>query len=310
MVQILGNLLSQYPVGGIALFKQNITSPEQLSKLTSDFQSLSSTPLFIGIDEEGGTVARIANSTGFNVTKFDNMGTIGATGNTNNAYNVGKTIGTYLKQYGINLDFAPVSDTNTNPNNPVIGKRAFGSDPALVSKMVSSAISGFHESGIMTSIKHFPGHGDTTGDTHKGTVSVYKTWEEMVNCEIIPFKENLNNTDMVMIAHISTPNATSDGLPSTLSSEMVNGKLRGELGYNGVVITDSFEMEAISNNYEESDAVVKSIGAGVDIILMPLDFTKAFNTVKTAVENGTISEERINESVLRILNLKEKYNLL
>lgn len=244
LIPILGTILNQYPVGGIALFSQNVVSPEQLSELTSNFQAISKIPLFIGIDEEGGTVARIANSKNFNVTKFSNMESIGSTGDTNNAYNVGKTIGTYLKEYGINLDFAPVSDVNTNPNNPVIGKRAFGNEPNLVSKMVNSAILGFHESGIMTSIKHFPGHGDTQGDTHKGTVTVSKTWEEMLNCEIIPFKENLENTDMVMVAHISTPNVTTDGLPSSLSSEMINGKLRQELGYNGVVITDSFEMEA------------------------------------------------------------------
>ncbi len=310
LIPILGTILNQYPVGGIALFSQNVVSPEQLSELTSNFQAISKIPLFIGIDEEGGTVARIANSKNFNVTKFSNMESIGSTGDTNNAYNVGKTIGTYLKEYGINLDFAPVSDVNTNPNNPVIGKRAFGNEPNLVSKMVNSAILGFHESGIMTSIKHFPGHGDTQGDTHKGTVTVSKTWEEMLNCEIIPFKENLENTDMVMVAHISTPNVTTDGLPSSLSSEMINGKLRQELGYNGVVITDSFEMEAITNNYSEEDAIIKSLQAGTDIILMPNNYIKAFNKVKQAIENRDLTEERINESVLRILNLKEKYNLL
>ena len=307
---LLGSFLNQYPVGGIALFSQNITSPSQLTKLISDFQSISKTPLFFGIDEEGGIVARIANSKNFDVEKFSNMGSIGATGDTNNAYNVGKTIGAYLKEYGVNLDFAPVSDVNTNPDNPVIGTRAFGSDPNLVAQMVSSTISGFHDSGIMTSIKHFPGHGDTKGDTHKGTVTVSKTWDEMINCEIIPFRENLSNTDMVMVAHISTPNATSDGLPSSLSHEMITDKLRTELGYNGVVITDSFEMQAITNNYTEEEAIVKSLQAGADIILMPNDYSKAFESVKSNVENGNLTEERINESVLRILNLKEKYNLL
>ena len=176
--------------------------------------------------------------------------------------------------------------------------------------MVNSAISGFHEENIMTSIKHFPGHGDTQTDTHKGYASTSKTWEEMLNCEIIPFKENLQTTDMVMVAHISVPNVTNDNLPSSLSSVMINDKLRTELGYNGVVITDSFEMEAITDNYSTKDALIKSFNAGVDILLMPNDYNKAFDIMKSAVQDGTISEERLNQSVLRILNLKEKYNLL
>ena len=192
----------------------------------------------------------------------------------------------------------------------LFGKRAFGNEPNLVANMVKSTISGFHDCNIMTSIKHFPGHGDTQTDTHKGYASTLKTWDEMLNCEIIPFKENLQNTDMVMVAHISAPNVTNDNLPSSLSSIMINDKLRTELGYNGVVITDSFEMEAITNNYTTEDALIKSINSGVDIILMPTDYIEAFNIIKNAIKNNTISEERINQSVLRILNLKEKYNLL
>lgn len=176
--------------------------------------------------------------------------------------------------------------------------------------MVNSTISGFHEENIMTSIKHFPGHGDTQTDTHKGYASTSKTWEEMLNCEIIPFKENLQTTDLVMVAHISVPNVTNDNLPSSLSSVMINDKLRTELGYNGVVITDSFEMEAITDNYSTKDALIKSFNAGADILLMPNDYKEAFDIMKSAVQDGTISEERLNQSVLRILNLKEKYGLL
>lgn len=302
--------LQQYHIGGVAIFKKNIVSPEQLSDFIDEMKQHSEIPLFIGIDEEGGSVARIANTQGFHVKKYTSMQAIGLTKDRQKAQDVGFTIGSYLRQYGFNLDFAPVADVNTNPENIVIGNRSFGSDPQLVAEMVSAAIDGFHEVDVMTCIKHFPGHGDTKGDTHKGFVSTKKTWEELRQSELIPFVNAFKHTDMVMISHITAPNVTSDGLPSSLSHEMIEGKLRKELQYSGVVITDSMEMGAIAQAYTSAGSAVKSILGGVDIILMPENFKEAYIGVYDAVKSGIISEKRIDESVLRILSLKEKYGLL
>ncbi len=302
--------LKEYPVGGIVIFQKNILSPAQLTDFIGEMKEQSKIPLFVGIDEEGGSVSRIANSKGFDVTKYESMETIGLTEDSKKAHDVGLTIGSYLKGYGVNLDFAPVADVNTNPENIVIGDRSFGSDPELVTKMVSAEIDGFHEAGVMSCVKHFPGHGDTKGDTHKGFVSTEKTWEELKGCELIPFIDAAKHTDMIMISHITAPNITSDGLPSSLSNEMMEGKLRKEMDYDGVVITDSMAMGAITQEYTSSTAAVNAIAGGADIILMPENFAEAYNGIYDAVKNGTISERRIDESVLRILALKEKYELL
>ncbi|HWQ51533.1 MAG TPA: glycoside hydrolase family 3 protein [Terriglobales bacterium] len=304
--------MAAYPVGGIALFGQNIVTPEQLTSFIDEVQRQSETPLFIAVDEEGGAVARIANSKNFSVPeRYRSMQEIGATGEPAEAKKVGATIGAYLKQYGFNLDFAPVADVFTNPNNTVIGNRSFGSDPDLVSGMVAAEISGLHEAGVMSCAKHYPGHGDTKGDTHEGFVSIEKTWDELTRCELIPFMKAIEaQTDMVMVSHIVATNITGDSLPSSLSYEMVEEKLRGELGYTGVVITDAMEMGAISQEYSSSESAVKAILAGVDVILMPENFAEAYEGVLRAVKDGTISEKRIDESVLRILELKDKYGLL
>ena len=275
-----------------------------------DSSVIQDTTVFIAIDEEGGRVARIGRNSNFDVPRYDSMEAVGNTGDPQNAYEAGLAIGTYLQEYGLNVDFAPVADMNTNPNNVVIGDRAFGSDPQLVSDMVNAAIDGFHEAGIITSIKHFPGHGDTTGDTHDGYVAVTKSWEELKNCELIPFIAALDNTDMVMAAHITLPNITTDGLPASLSHEILTEKLRGELGYQGVIVTDSLSMGAIIQNYSPLESVKTAFLAGADILLMPRNFTEGFDGLVAAIETGEISEERLNESVLRILKLKIQYGII
>lgn len=296
------NTYKEYPAGGIILFAKNIENPEQLTKLTSDIHALNELTPLIGVDEEGGSIARVAKNENFNVTKFSSML---ATKDADEAYNIGKTIGTYLNQYGFDVDFAPVADVNTNPSNPVIGKRAFSANPENAAKMVAGAIKGFHDANIMTSIKHFPGHGDTQTDTHKGYAETQKTWEEIKSCEMIPFIKGIDaGTDMVMVAHIAAPKVTGDGTPATLSYTLITEKLRGELNYQGVVITDGMNMGAIAQQYDAADAAVKAIQAGVDIILLPENYIEAYNGVLTAVQNGTITEERIDESVMRILHLK------
>lgn len=307
----MAKTLDNYPVGGIVMFGKNIQSPSQLTNFINEMQQNSKIHLFMGVDEEGGNVSRIANTPGFDVQKFESMETVGQTKDSKKALEVGSVIGSYIKEYGFNLDFAPVADVNTNPDNIVIGNRSFGNEPNLVAEMVSAEIEGLHKSGIMSCIKHFPGHGDTKEDTHNGFVSIEKNWDELKECELIPFKAGIAaQTDMIMISHITADNITDNKLPSSLSYEMIEEKLRKELNYDGVVITDSMSMGAIANQYSSGDAAVKAISAGADIVLMPEDFIEAFEGIYEAVKNGTLSETRIDQSVLRILSLKEKYGFL
>ena len=170
---------------------------------------------------------------------------------------------------------------------------------------------GISDNGIIPCIKHFPGHGDTVGDTHNGLVTLNKTWEQLLACEIIPFKASIENgADMIMASHITLPNVTKESVPTSLSKEMLTDKLRGELGFEGVIITDSLSMGAITKHYTSDKAALAAFNAGADILLMPQDFLLAYNAILDAAKNGTVSEERINESVLRILKLKEKYKII
>ncbi|MBP3336748.1 MAG: glycoside hydrolase family 3 protein [Ruminiclostridium sp.] len=302
--------LEEYPVGGVALFSRNITGAEQLPKFIAELQNSSKYPLFIAVDEEGGRIARVANSGYFDVASYKSMADIGKTDDASKAEDVGRQIGLYLKKLGFNLDFAPVADTNTNPQNIVIGDRSYGSDPSQVARMVSAQLDGMHDSGIMGTLKHFPGHGDTKDDTHSGYVSIEKTWDELKECELIPFTAALPKADMVMVSHITAVNVTSDDLPTSMSEIMITEKLRNELGYDGVVITDAMAMGAVADNYTSAQAAATSVKAGVDIVLMPQDLDEAFDGVMSAVNSGEISVARLDESVLRILKLKAKYMLI
>ena len=297
-----------YPVGGIILYAWNIDNETQLASIITDIRTLNGSPLLC-IDEEGGRVSRIANNPNFNVKKYESMAAIGATGNPQNAYECGNTIGTYLKRYGFDIDFAPVADVNTNPENVIIGPRAFSDDPAVAAPMVTNYLQGLKDAGITGCIKHFPGHGDTKSDTHYGYASTQKTWEEMMNCEMVTFRAGiLWGCQLIMSAHIGAPNVTGSDVPSTMSPIILQDKLRGELGYQNIIVTDGMEMGAITQQYTSAEAAVGSIKAGVDIVLGPRHFIEAFDAVMTAVNDGTISEERINQSVRRILKLKLQYD--
>ncbi len=307
----MADAFEKYPVGGVILFGNNTQSPSQVKSLIEALQQNSKIPLFMAVDEEGGNVARIANSPGFDVEKFESMGAVGQGGDPRNAMEAGFVIGSYLKDYAFNLNFAPVADVNTNPHNIVIGNRSFGSDPNVVAQMVAAGIKGLHKAGVMSCIKHFPGHGDTKEDTHRGFVSIEKNWDELKERELIPFEAGIAaGTDMIMLSHITAERITSDGLPSSLSHEMIERKLRKELDYDGVIITDSMSMKAITDHYSSGEAAVLAISAGADIVLMPENFTEAFDSLHEAVGSGTLSEARLDRSVLRILSLKEKYGLL
>ena len=296
--------LSEIEPGGFIFFGGNIKDEKQLKAYTAALRATCRFMPFIGIDEEGGRVARLANSPVLNVENVGSMGNIGKSGSTENAYNAGRTIAEYLSEYGFNLDFAPVADVNTNPMNPVIGDRAFGKDAYLVSDMVGELSRGLHQMGVFTVLKHFPGHGDTSEDTHSGYVAVRKTWDELQRCELIPFISNMENTDMIMVSHITLPNVTNDGLPASMSHALISEKLRGELGYEGIVITDGLEMEAVNAQYTSAEAAYTAFSAGCDVLLIPSDYGEAYEGLLAAVRDGRISTERLDESVLRILRLK------
>ena len=294
-------LYEKYPAGGFCLFAQNVADPEQLKTFTEQLHGLGRRihPV-LTIDEEGGSVTRIASNWRFDVPRFSDMGRLDGS-----AAECAQQIGTYLREYGIDLDFAPVADVNTNPKNPVIGVRAYSSDPGIAAELVADAVNGFHEAGVGCCLKHWPGHGDTKTDTHKGSASTAKTWEEMLECEVLPFRSGIGaGADMVMAAHISAPEVTGSSEPASLSRVLMTEKLRDELGFQGVIVTDSFEMLAISGVYSPGEAAVKAILAGADIVLMPADYEQAFDAVMAAVESGEISEERLEESVRRILRMK------
>lgn len=307
----LQNTLQQYPVGGFVLFGKNLESPDQLSQLMDTLSRNAAVPLLFSVEEEGGTATQVAGRPGFSVPTLESLADIGATGDPAQAQAVGQTIGTYLRELGFQLDFAPVADVNTNPNNPVIGDRAFHSDPEQAAMMVSAAVDGFHQGGVACTLKHFPGHGDTAQDSHYGYASSDKTWEEMRTCELYPFQAGIAaGADAVMVSHIATPNATSDGLPASLSYEMITEKLRGELRFQRLVVTDSLAMEAITDSYSAAEASLMAFQAGADVLLMPADLGEAYDALLAAVQDGTISQERLDESVLRILQLKENYGLI
>lgn len=296
----------QYPVGGFCLFAQNIISPEQLRKFTSDLHSLPRKPLLC-IDEEGGRVARIANNDAFGLDKFESMTALAVGNDAKTVYNASHYIGSYVREYGFDVDFAPVADVNTNPENIVIGHRAFSGNPRTAARMVTAYLNGLRDAGIAGCIKHFPGHGDTRDDTHTGYAASHKTWEEMSGCEMIPFKEGIAaGVEMIMVAHIAAPEITGGNMPSTMSSVIIQEKLRGELGYEGLIITDALEMGAISQKYDSASSAVETVKAGADLILMPLNFIEAVNGIIRAVNKGVIEEKRIDESVCRILSFKLK----
>ena len=313
---------------GVILFSENIESKEQTVDLINSIQEANknaSTRMFIAIDQEGGSIARM----NFTTRMVGNMA-LGATDNSKYSKDASKVIGSELKSLGFNLNFAPVVDVNSNPSNPVIGTRSFSDDPLVVSSFGKEYIRGMHDNGIMTSIKHFMGHGDTSIDSHTGLPTINKSFEELKNFELVPFIDNFSNTDMIMSAHIQYPLVDSEKyvssktgeeliLPATLSHKIITDVLRNELKYDGVVITDSMVMDAIDKYFNSLESAKLAINAGVDIILMPIEITNIdsinnldnyINEIVKMVDNNEISIDRINESVTRILKLKYKYDLL
>lgn len=299
-----------YPMGGIILFGHNIKDEPQLRQFMQDLRALNGHPL-LGVDEEGGRVARIARNPNFHVPKFPSMASVAASGRSSDVGNAANTIGKYLKDFGFDIDFAPVADVNTNPQNIVIGDRAFADNPQEASPMVKSYLKGLQKAGIIGCLKHFPGHGDTQADTHFGYAMSRKKWEEIRDCEMVPFRAGIRaGAQMIMTAHVSLPNVTGSNVPCTLSPLIMKDKLRDEMKYDGVIITDAMEMGAIIRQYSVEDASVMAIKAGVDMLLCVREYPQVFETVLAAVQRGEIPEKRIDDSVRRILRLRQKAGLL
>jgi beta-N-acetylhexosaminidase len=304
-------LIEKHKVGGFIFFANNIQNSKQLLSLLNSMKEenqKNNIPLFLSVDEEGGRVSRMPK-------EFKDFPTNKAIGNINNevfSKEIGKIIAEEISSFGFNMNFAPVLDVNSNPKNPVIGNRAFSSKAEIVSKLGVQTMLGIQEADVIPVIKHFPGHGDTTVDSHKGLPTVNNNLERLESLELIPFAEAIkNNADVVMIAHILLPQIDKEN-PSSMSKAIITDLLRNKLKFDGVVITDDMTMGAIMKNYNIGEAAVKAVNAGTDIVLVCHEYEKeveVINALKNAVKVGSISELQINDSVYRILKLKEKYRL-
>ena len=295
--------LQEYDIGGVILFAENLDTKEQTQQLTYDLQAASHLPLFIGIDEEGGLVSRLKKS---NIEHE----IFPAAAEMEDVSWAGTSIGSVLGELGINVDFAPVADVNTNPDNPVIGTRAFSSDPQAAASKAAEFITAIQKMGVSACAKHFPGHGDTAMDSHLGETYVEHDMERLRSVEFVPFEQAIAaGTDFIMAGHIKTPNATTDGLPATLSAEML-GILRNDLGFDGIIITDAMNMGAIIDAYGSGESAVMAVQAGVDMVLMPANLSEAADALIGAIEKGDISEERIQDALWHVLSLKYDKGLL
>lgn len=294
--------LNTYAVGGLVYFGKNIKSAEQITEMLTNTSLYSRYPLFLAVDEEGGSVSRVAEA-----GLAENVGgaqTIGATADPAQAYAAGSGIATYLTPLGFNLDFAPVADLNSLEDS-IIGERAYGSDVSVVSSMVTSMVQGLEQNDVSACLKHFPGIGGSTEDTHNGMAGTDRTAEQFAAEEFVVFKAGIDaGADFVMVSHMAAPALTGDNTPCTLSKTVVTDILRQQLGFNGVIITDAMNMKAITEYYEADAAAIDALKAGCDMILMPDDFEKAYQGVLQAVQDGVISEERINDSLRRIYRIK------
>ena len=306
--ELLANFNEVKP-GGFILFGENIKSYEQTTSLIKDIKNTSNIPLFISIDQEGGRVQRIKKLPDATVSIIPPMYNLGLTNDTNLAYEVGKVIGEELRVFDINMDFAPVLDIYSNPKNTVIGNRSFGTTAEIVSNMGISLAKGLENTGIIPVYKHFPGHGDTLEDSHTTLPIINKTKEELMDMELKPFIEAIeNDAKIIMVSHLAVPKITGNNTPATLSKEIITDLLKEELGFDGIVITDALNMKALTNKYTEEEIYINAINAGVDILLMPDFDIETINIIKQAITSAEISEEQIDKSVSKILDLK--YDLL
>ena len=323
-------VLTKYSFGGVIIYGQNIEEAGQTTQLISSMQEANAmggavSSLLVSIDQEGGYITRLSTGT----SMPGNMA-IAATNDPDNAYLAGDVIGSELSVQGINVDFAPVMDVNNNPSNPIIGVRSFSDDPRIVSQYGARFIDGLHNNHVMAALKHFPGHGDTDTDSHTGLPLIEKTYDQLKELELIPFTQVASSADFVMTAHIQYPNietgtytSISTGeevyLPATLSKTILTDILRKDIGFEGVIVTDAMEMDAIASHFDPMDAARLAINAGANMLLVPVDISSPddikelddyINGIVAGIDSGLISMDCVNDSVYRILKAKSKYGLM
>lgn len=300
------SLVVDYKLGGIILFKKDLDNTEQSVELLNNIKvenQNNKVPIFLGVDQEGGRVERLPDE----VTSLPTNKVIGERNNEDLSYNIGTVLGEQLNTYGFNLNFAPVLDVNSNPDNPIIGDRSFSNDPGVVSKLGIKTMQGMQAKNIVTAVKHFPGHGDTAVDSHLELPTVDKSLAEIAEMELIPFKYAIEaGVDIVMSSHILLPQIDTE-YPASMSAKIINGLLRDQLGYDGVVVSDDMTMKAITDNFDIGEASVEAVNAGTDLVIVAHGHDTIIHVIeslKKAVTDGRLTEERIDESVHRIVELK------
>ena len=296
--------LEDYPVGGVLLTVTNMASPAQLKTLTADLRDAVPIPMILCVDEEGGEIARLMHRVG--TTKLDNMFTYRSKGPGVARLNA-RTLGKDLSSFGFNTDLAPVADVWSNPETPVIGERAYSDDFGTAATLVAAAVQGFHDSGTICCLKHFPGHGCTRTDSHEEAAFVDETPDALREREFLPFASGIDaGADMVMVGHLTVP--ALDSVPATYSKTIVTELLRGELGFDGVVITDGMEMKA-AGNQPDGQKALRALTAGCDLLLGLQDIPETVQTLEQALRSGALSQEELDAHVLRVLMLKLQYGL-
>lgn len=304
--------VAAHPVGGIVYFAQNLLDPEQTTTMLANVKQFyadsGNVAPFVAVDEEGGTVVRVAGNEAFAVQDVGDASALGNAGDTEAAKRAAEQIADYLAPLGFNLDFAPVADVVNPLRSDTMGLRSFSSDAAVAANMVRAEVEGFRDQKMLCCAKHFPGIGAAAGDSHEGAITIEATNEELETVDLVPFRAAIEaGVPMIMVGHVNLPNVVGDGVPASLNSAIVQGILRDSLGYTGVVVTDSLSMGAITNYYTPAEAAVAALKAGCDIPLMPERFDEAYQGVLDAVQAGELTEERLDESLIRILTAKQEY---
>lgn len=304
--------VTAHPVGGIVYFAQNLLDPEQTTTMLANvkqfYADAGNVAPFIAVDEEGGTVVRVADNEAFGAQDVGDASALGSAGDTEAAKRAAEQIADYLMPLGFNLDFAPVADVVDPLRSDTMGLRSFSSDAAVAADMVRAEVEGFRDKKMLCCAKHFPGIGAAAGDSHEGAITIEATNEELETVDLVPFRAAIEaGVPMIMVGHVSLPNIVGDSTPAPLSSAVVQGMLRDSLGYTGIIVTDSLSMGAITDYYTLAEAAVAALKAGCDIPLMPERLDEAYQGVLSAVQVGELTEERLDESLTRILTAKQEY---
>ena len=304
--------VTAHPVGGIVYFAENLLDPEQTTTMLANvkqfYADAGNVAPFIAVDEEGGTVVRIADNEAFGAQDVGDASALGSAGDTEAAKRAAEHIADYLMPLGFNLAFAPVADVVDPLRSDTMGLRSLSSDAAVAADMVRAEVEGFRDKKMLCCAKHFPGIGAAAGDSHEGAITIEATNEELETVDLVPFRAAIEaGVPMIMVGHVSLPNIVGDSTPAPLSSAVVQGMLRDSLGYTGIIVTDSLSMGAITDYYTPAEAAVAALKAGCDIPLMPERLDEAYQGVLSAVQVGELTEERLDESLTRILTAKQEY---